>query len=60
MKAAKGVNGTKTDERMNLKRTAKMEDICFMDASKEGNVSRFLNVSYRPTVKSRTHNSGNT
>lgn len=38
-----GVNGTKAS--MSLKRAAKVDEVCFVDASKEGNVSRFINVS---------------
>lgn len=30
-----------------LKRTAKVEDVYFLDATKEGNASRFLNVSFQ-------------
>lgn len=39
----RGVNGTQ--EGRGLKRSARVEDVCVVDASKEGNVSRFINVS---------------
>lgn len=44
-----GVNGNNTEakeeERQSLKRAAPVEDVYLLDASKEGNVSRFINVS---------------
>uniref|UniRef100_A0A3Q4N8G8 Histone-lysine N-methyltransferase SETDB2 n=1 Tax=Neolamprologus brichardi TaxID=32507 RepID=A0A3Q4N8G8_NEOBR len=43
MSESAGVNGTKAS--MSLKRAAKVDEVCFVDASKEGNVSRFINVS---------------
>ncbi len=42
--AARSVNGTETKSRKSLKRAMKVEDVNFLDASKEGNVSRFINV----------------
>lgn len=47
--AVHGVNGTKT-ERKRLKRAMTVEDVNFLDASKEGNVGRFINVRARPVV----------
>ncbi|XP_041638182.1 histone-lysine N-methyltransferase SETDB2 isoform X2 [Cheilinus undulatus] len=44
-----GVNGTKTSTK-SLKRAMKGEDVNFLDASKEGNVSRFFNHSCRPNL----------
>lgn len=40
-------NGTKVEanKQKNLKRTAKLEEVYLIDATKEGNVSRFINVS---------------
>lgn len=45
-----GVNGNNTEakeeeEKQSLKRAAPVEDLYLLDASKEGNVSRFINVS---------------
>ncbi|KAM4559747.1 histone-lysine N-methyltransferase SETDB2 isoform 2-T2 [Odontesthes bonariensis] len=45
-----GVNGTKTDGQRSLKRATVMEDVCFVDASVEGNVSRFINHSCQPNL----------
>lgn len=47
--AVHGVNGTGTETKSlkSLKRPMKVEDINFLDASKEGNVSRFINVRGR-------------
>ncbi|KAM9334229.1 histone-lysine N-methyltransferase SETDB2 isoform 2-T2 [Symphorus nematophorus] len=45
-----GVNGTKTTSQKSLKRTMKAEDVNFLDASKEGNVSRFINHSCQPNL----------
>ncbi|XP_041834343.1 histone-lysine N-methyltransferase SETDB2 isoform X2 [Melanotaenia boesemani] len=42
--AAKGVNGELRGSHLSLKRAAVMEDVCFVDGSKEGNVSRFINT----------------
>lgn len=38
-------NRTKREHQRGVKRAAIMEGVCFVDASKEGNVSRFINVS---------------
>lgn len=46
-KAVQGVNGSEPKSQKSqksLKRAMKVEDVNFLDASKEGNVSRFLNV----------------
>ncbi|XP_024918196.1 histone-lysine N-methyltransferase SETDB2 isoform X2 [Cynoglossus semilaevis] len=43
-------NGQKKESRSNLKRVAKMEDVYLLDASKEGNVSRFFNHSCEPNM----------
>ncbi|XP_023252192.1 histone-lysine N-methyltransferase SETDB2-like isoform X1 [Seriola lalandi dorsalis] len=52
--AVHSVNGTKMEtkerERKSLKRAATVEDVYFLDASKEGNVSRFINHSCRPNL----------
>lgn len=46
------VGESKTEVRRILKRAAEVEDVCLVDASKEGNVSRFINVSGpEPTVQ---------
>lgn len=47
--AVHGVNGTGTETQSpkSLKRPMKVEDVNFLDASKEGNVSRFINVRGR-------------
>ncbi|KAM6893555.1 histone-lysine N-methyltransferase SETDB2 [Xenentodon cancila] len=45
-----GVNGTDAAGCRSLKRSARMEDVCFVDASKDGNVSRFLNHSCQPNL----------
>lgn len=42
--AARSVNGTKMESLRSLKRAMREEDVYFLDASKEGNVSRFINV----------------
>lgn len=42
--AVRGVNGTETKSQKSLKRSMKVEDVNFLDASKEGNVGRFINV----------------
>ncbi|KAM7375591.1 hypothetical protein PAMA_014616 [Pampus argenteus] len=44
------VKGTKTESPRNLKRAMKVEDVYFLDASKEGNVSRFINHSCKPNL----------
>ena len=36
---------SETSEQTSLKRAAKVEDVHVLDASREGNVSRFINVS---------------
>ncbi|XP_071335676.1 histone-lysine N-methyltransferase SETDB2 isoform X2 [Trachinotus anak] len=38
------------EEKKSLKRAAMMEDVYLLDASKEGNVSRFINHSCRPNL----------
>ncbi|XP_028255535.1 histone-lysine N-methyltransferase SETDB2-like isoform X2 [Parambassis ranga] len=43
----KAASGTKLSVR---RAAAKVEDVCFLDASKEGNVSRFLNHSCQPNL----------
>lgn len=43
-----GVNGTKTKSQKSLKRA--MKDVYVLDASKEGNVSRFINHSCQPNL----------
>ncbi|XP_063322568.1 histone-lysine N-methyltransferase SETDB2 isoform X2 [Pelmatolapia mariae] len=48
MSESAGVNGTKAS--MSLKRAAKVDEVCFVDASKEGNVSRFINHSCQPNL----------
>uniref|UniRef100_A0A8P4GQN8 Histone-lysine N-methyltransferase SETDB2 n=1 Tax=Dicentrarchus labrax TaxID=13489 RepID=A0A8P4GQN8_DICLA len=46
--AACGVNGAETKSQRSLKRA--MKDVNFLDASKEGNVSRFINHSCQPNL----------
>ncbi|XP_069577369.1 histone-lysine N-methyltransferase SETDB2 isoform X1 [Brachyistius frenatus] len=48
--AVQGVNGTSASGQRSLKRAAQMEDVCFLDGSREGNVSRFLNHSCQPNL----------
>ncbi len=43
------VNGSKSKSQKSLKRAMKVDDVNFVDASKEGNVSRFINVRDRNT-----------
>ncbi|KAK2857216.1 hypothetical protein Q5P01_005951 [Channa striata] len=45
-------NGTKTDmnKQKPLKRAAKVDDVYLLDATKEGNVSRFINHSCQPNL----------
>ncbi|XP_029282981.1 LOW QUALITY PROTEIN: histone-lysine N-methyltransferase SETDB2 [Cottoperca gobio] len=45
-----GVNGTETKSQKSLKRAMKVEDVYFLDASKEGNVSRFINHGCDPNL----------
>ncbi|XP_020513388.2 histone-lysine N-methyltransferase SETDB2 isoform X1 [Labrus bergylta] len=49
-KVAEGVNGLKTKSGRSLKRAMKVESVNFLDASKEGNVSRFFNHSCTPNM----------
>ncbi|XP_069377121.1 histone-lysine N-methyltransferase SETDB2 isoform X3 [Paralichthys olivaceus] len=44
------MNGSDTVEQKSLKRAAKVEDVYVLDASREGNVSRFINHSCRPNL----------
>lgn len=46
MSAVGSVSGSKTEKRgpKSLKRAMVVEDLSILDASKEGNVSRFINV----------------
>lgn len=52
--AARSVNGTETKSRKSLKRAMKVEDVNFLDASKEGNVSRFINVRKHTSITNRS------
>ncbi|XP_036946699.1 histone-lysine N-methyltransferase SETDB2 isoform X2 [Acanthopagrus latus] len=45
-----GINGTETKSQKSLKRAMKVEDVNFLDASKEGNVGRFINHSCQPNL----------
>lgn len=47
--AVYSVNGAELEKKSqkSLKRAMKVEDVNFLDASKEGNVSRFINVRGR-------------
>uniref|UniRef100_UPI0037E84D97 histone-lysine N-methyltransferase SETDB2 isoform X2 n=1 Tax=Semicossyphus pulcher TaxID=241346 RepID=UPI0037E84D97 len=47
---ADDVNGTARKSGRSLKRAMKVEDVNFLDASKEGNVSRFINHSCQPNL----------
>ncbi|TKS65483.1 Histone-lysine N-methyltransferase SETDB2 [Collichthys lucidus] len=49
-KEVQAVNGTEPKSQKSLKRAMKVEDVNFLDASKEGNVSRFLNHSCQPNL----------
>ncbi|TMS01033.1 Histone-lysine N-methyltransferase SETDB2 [Larimichthys crocea] len=49
-KEVQAVNGTEPKNQKSLKRAMKVEDVNFLDASKEGNVSRFLNHSCQPNL----------
>ncbi|XP_017259275.1 histone-lysine N-methyltransferase SETDB2 isoform X2 [Kryptolebias marmoratus] len=44
------VSGSNMEVRRSLKRGAEVEDVCLVDASKEGNVSRFINHSCQPNL----------
>ncbi|XP_070813795.1 histone-lysine N-methyltransferase SETDB2 [Chaetodon trifascialis] len=48
----RGINGTETETKsqQSLKRAMKVEDIHLLDASKEGNVGRFINHSCQPNL----------
>lgn len=48
MTTSRGMNGTESGR--SLKRALKTEDVNFLDASKEGNVSRFFNHSCQPNL----------
>ncbi|XP_044200292.1 histone-lysine N-methyltransferase SETDB2 [Thunnus albacares] len=48
--AVRGVNGTERESPRSLKRAMKVEDVYMLDASKEGNVSRFINHSCDPNL----------
>ncbi|XP_074520841.1 histone-lysine N-methyltransferase SETDB2 [Halichoeres trimaculatus] len=50
MTTSGGVNGTGAKSGRSLKRALKTEDVNFLDASKEGNVSRFFNHSCQPNL----------
>lgn len=47
---AANVTKVETDKQSGLKRTVNVEGVYFVDATKEGNVSRFINVSDRVCV----------
>ncbi|XP_070711776.1 histone-lysine N-methyltransferase SETDB2 isoform X2 [Pempheris klunzingeri] len=53
--AAPTVNGTETKSQRNRKRAMKVEDVKLLDASKEGNVSRFINLPAKPGGPERVH-----
>uniref|UniRef100_A0A1A8BVD4 Histone-lysine N-methyltransferase SETDB2 n=1 Tax=Nothobranchius kadleci TaxID=1051664 RepID=A0A1A8BVD4_NOTKA len=44
------VSSTKPNAQRSLKRGAEMEEVCFIDANKEGNVSRFINHNCKPNL----------
>ncbi|XP_044043480.1 histone-lysine N-methyltransferase SETDB2 isoform X2 [Siniperca chuatsi] len=50
--AIQSLNGTETEtnSQKSLKRAMKVEDVHFLDASKEGNVSRFINHGCQPNL----------
>ncbi|KAM6958109.1 LOW QUALITY PROTEIN: histone-lysine N-methyltransferase SETDB2 [Tautogolabrus adspersus] len=50
-----GVNGLKTKSGRSLKRAMKVENVNFLDASKEGNVSRFFNLPAQHVHPERLH-----
>ncbi|CAJ1086872.1 histone-lysine N-methyltransferase SETDB2-like isoform X1 [Xyrichtys novacula] len=49
-KKAGGVNGAEEKSGRSLKRELQVEDVNFLDASKEGNVGRFFNHSCQPNL----------
>ncbi|XP_039997722.1 histone-lysine N-methyltransferase SETDB2 isoform X1 [Xiphias gladius] len=55
--AVHSVSGTETEKnkQKSLKRPAKVEDVYLLDASKEGNVSRFINLPAEPIHPERLH-----
>ncbi|XP_047195019.1 histone-lysine N-methyltransferase SETDB2 isoform X2 [Hippoglossus stenolepis] len=48
-------SGSETSEQKSLKRAAKVEDVHVLDASREGNVSRFINLPAEPLRPERLH-----
>lgn len=54
--AVHSVNGNETESQKSLKRAMETEDVYFLDASKEGNVSRFFNVSHLKKLQNHQRN----
>uniref|UniRef100_A0A1A7WQ43 Histone-lysine N-methyltransferase SETDB2 n=2 Tax=Iconisemion striatum TaxID=60296 RepID=A0A1A7WQ43_9TELE len=44
------VRSTKPNAQRSLKRGAELQEVCFIDANKEGNVSRFINHNCKPNL----------